>query len=153
MNSPRRGCRAFYDAHHVQVKSVNGVPSWELYLQYRDYWELRFERDGETTVSKHATVLEAANRAKELRERPSHPEMVKNRPMLHLYLRHPRATRTCENVWQGDFRLLSIKTYEFVAQCYKAARKGGHRIRVYRRNSRGFPPLYAAKSATHGRLT
>ena len=37
--------------YHVQVKSTNGIPSWELYYRLPGGWRLRFEREGEVYES------------------------------------------------------------------------------------------------------
>lgn len=59
--------------YHVQVKSTNGIPSWELYYRLPGGWRLRFEREGEVYESDHETLLKAADRAAELRSTPIDP--------------------------------------------------------------------------------
>ena len=48
--------------------------------------------------------------------------------MLHLYIRHRRDTQSYGNQWFGDFRLLSLTTYEVVAEYCKNAQEQGQRI-------------------------
>jgi hypothetical protein len=79
--------------YHVEVRCVDGIPSWELYYQHSDHWELQFERGDKVTSSKHSTLREASNRAEELRKQPPDPLLRWRQPGTKLLVCTESGTR------------------------------------------------------------
>src|SRR6266849_1027865 len=122
--------------YHVQLYVRNGDIFQAFYYKRGQEFDLKIELPESTLIDAGTwPSLETAAAAAEamLPELAKRPEVIRNRIMLHLYIRHRRDAQSYGNEWIGDFRLVSITTYESVAECCRSALQQGHRIRVHRR--------------------
>lgn len=130
---------------HVQIHFRNGDIFRAFYYRNGPEFDLKMELsdlpvstvvDGGTWPSLESAAAAAEAMLPDLAMRP---EVIRNRPMLHLYVRHRRDTQSYRNQWVGDFRLVSITTYGAVAECCENALAAGQRIRVHRRKFERIP--------------
>jgi len=136
--------------YHVQIYVRNGDIFRAFFYERNHEFELKMELPTSTLIDGGLwpSINEAADAARAmLMDLAKLPEVVRDRRILHLYIRHPRDSQSYGNDWFGDFRVRSITTYETVAQYCKTALQNGDRVRIHRRKFESFPATVCCECA------